>query len=141
MSEFEDYEIEMFEEGANKVLSEVLGHSIVSVEKVSTDTWDDSHCLTLDDGRKFIFKGVGECCAYGVIDKISLHGKAVSNVITNVQRVKKKSSEDYESVERWFFLADMEEAINASNKLMTVDVTASAGTACYTFGFEIEIVE
>lgn len=141
MSEFEDYEVQMLEEGADKILSEVAGHSIVSFEKVSTDKYDDSYHLTLDDGRKFVFKGVGECCAYGEIDKVSLHGKAVSNIITNVRRVKKKSTDEDETAERWFFLADMEETINSANKLMTVDVHASAGTGCYTFGFEIEIIE
>lgn len=134
-------EIEVFDEGSKNLLSEVVGHSIVSVEKKSTDEWDDSYILTLDDGRKFVFKGVGECCAYGAVEKISLHGKAVSNIITNVKRVKRKTSDGYGESERWFFLADMEETINASNKVMTVDVEADEGTGYYTFGFEIEVVK
>lgn len=140
MTENKSFESEVFDEGSNDLLSKVVGHSIVSVEKKNTEKWDDSYILTLDDGRKFVFKGVGECCAYGMIDKISLHGKAVSNIITNVRRVKRKTSDGYGEAERWFFLTDMEETVNASNKVMTVDVTSDEGTRCYTFGFEIEIV-
>lgn len=141
MATYEDFERQALEEGMNKVFSEVVGHSIVSVEKNSTHKWDDTYRLTLDDGRKFLFKSVSDCCAYGAIDEISVHGAAVSNIITDVKRVKRKGSDEYESAERWFFLADMEETINASNKLMTIDVSAGAGSGCYTFGFEIEIID
>ena len=140
MTENMSFESEVFDEGSNALLSKVVGHSIVSVEKKNAEKWDDSYTLTLDDGRKFVFKGVGECCAYGTVEKISLHGKAVSNIITNVRRVKRKTSDGYGEAERWFFLTDMEETVNASNKIMTIDVAADEGTGCYTFGFEIEVM-
>lgn len=57
------------------------------------------------------------------------------------QLLEARDNDEYGESERWFFLADMEESINASNRIMTIDVAADEGTGCYSFGFEIEIMK
>ena len=49
MTENMSFESEVFDEGSNALLSKVVGHSIVSVEKKNAEKWDDSYTLTLDD--------------------------------------------------------------------------------------------
>lgn len=128
---------EVLSEGVDDLFSTVVGHSIDSVERFKDKYGDGGFILTLDDGRRFKFSGSADCCAYSDVKKISVHGKAVSNIITNVKRVKK----NYDSEERWYFLADMNEIVSKDNKVMTVEVDTNEGSGYYSFGFEIKLDE
>ena len=136
------FEKEALDEGSAKLFAELEGCSIVSVEKVADEYGMlKNYKFVLDNGRKFVLKSVGKCCAYAEIEKLSVHTKMISNVITDVRVMKRKSEVKYETALRWFFLTDMSETVRAENKAMAVDVVASAGTGCYTFGFDVEVVE
>lgn len=136
------FEKEALDESSAKLFSEIEGRSIVSVEKVADDYGTlQNYKFVLDNGRKFVLKSVGECCAYGEIEKLSVHTKMVSNVITDVRVAERKNTDQDSTALRWFFLTDMSETVSAENKAMTVDVVAGAGTGCYTFGFDVEVVE
>lgn len=101
----------------------IIGHKIVEVRWAGA--WHDA-TFVLDNGKKVTLRGVSDCCAgtdvYDLVQKLP----TLDHVITAV-----KPSGDYHV---WHIMAGMDEVIG-------LDVTWSAGTGYYMYGFEIEVEE
>lgn len=105
----------------------VVGHKIVSVEKVSYDGYyfDTATVLTLDNGRQVEMVGVGDCCAYTELEAFLLHADKVDHVITGVGTT--------DGYTKWHIFADM-------GDVLELTVGWSCGNPFYYgYGFDIRV--
>ena len=109
----------------------VVGHRIVSVEKVSIPRrWGGSnlgHVITLDNGKKVSLVDGGDCCAYTDLESFLLNVDKIEHVITGVGTT--------DGYTKWHIYADLGDVLELS-------VGWSCGNPFYYgYGFEIAVSE
>lgn len=104
----------------------VVGHRIVSVERVQDEYRFATTFLTLDDGRKVEIADSSDCCAYAEVRAFLLHPEMVEHVITGVGTT--------DGLTSWHIYASMGDVLN-----LTVEF--GVGSGYYSYGFNICVVE
>jgi hypothetical protein len=80
----------------------VVGHRIVSVEKLAPGDWYGEQrgaIITLDNGKRVKMRGTDDCCAYTEVKEFLLHPERVDHIITGVG-----TTDGYNT---WHIYADM----------------------------------
>lgn len=117
-----DYQIEA---NRDELAEAVIGHKIVTVEKLKAQGWEeDGVKLTLDNGKAVHMRGTSDCCAGGWIDEFLFNEKLADHIITDVRVENDETT--------WFVLADMAEVLK-------LDTGWSEGSGYYSYGFSISV--
>lgn len=108
----------------------VVGHRIVSAEKVDNQTsygyYPHKLKLTLDNGEQVLLAGTYDCCAYTELEEFLLHPEKVDHIITGVG-----TTGEYTT---WHIYAD-------AGDVLELTVGWSCGNPFYYgYGFDIEVV-
>jgi hypothetical protein len=101
---------------------EVVGHRIVSAEKV-----DGKFAITLDTGKRVELVNTDDCCAYTELDAFLLHADRIDHIITGVG-----TTDGYTT---WHIYADMCDVLE-----LTV-AWSSGNPFYYGYGFAIAVIE
>jgi hypothetical protein len=112
----------------------VVGHRIVSVEKVATHpyTWNPGYVrsdtvLVLDNGKRVSLVDTDDCCAYTELESFLLHPEMVDHVITGVG-----TTDGYET---WHIYADL-------GDVLELKVGWSCGNPFYYgYGFDLVVTD
>lgn len=107
--------------------SAVVGHKIVSVEKLEGDGWSETNgvVITLDNGKRVKVAGNSDCCAITEVAAFLLHPENVDHIITGVG-----TTGGYTT---WHIFADMGDVLE-----MTVDWSCG-NPFYYGYGFTIQV--
>lgn len=135
----EDYDDGTMPENVELLASEVVGHRIVSTEKVTINKYPNSHYstgptptvealeITLDNGKKVQLRNTDDCCAYTELEEFLLHPNSVDHIILGVG-----TTDDYTT---WHIYADWGDMLN-------LIVGWSCGNPFYYgYGFDIQVVD
>lgn len=113
------------EDSAKALAEAVVGHRIVTVEKV-TPKWESDLIVTLDNGHRVKMSAVNDCCAWAEVEAFLLHPEMVEHVITGVS-----TENDYET---WHIYASL-------GDVLELTVGYSEGSGYYAYGFDIAVEE
>lgn len=117
---------ETMTENVETLAESVIGHKIVSVEKVPGQrSYDpDRTVITLDNGTQVDMSGSSDCCAYTEMEAFLLHPDSIDHVITGVG-----TTDQYQT---WHIYADM-------GDVLKLTVGWSEGSGYYGYGFSIQV--
>lgn len=135
----EDYDDGTMPENVELLASEVVGHRIVSTEKVTINKYPNSHYstgptyavealeITLDNGKKVQLRNTDDCCAYTELEEFLLHPNSVDHMILGVG-----TTDGYNT---WHIYADW-------GDMLKLTVGWSCGNPFYYgYGFDIQVVD
>lgn len=113
-------------ENVDDLAAAVVGHRIVSAEKVQMEYWGGGRLiLTLDNGKRVVLQDSSDCCAYTELTEFLLHPERVDHVITGVGTT--------EGFTVWHIYADL-------GDVMELKVGWSCGNPFYYgYGFSISV--
>lgn len=118
---------EVMQSNAEALAKEVVGHRIVSVEKiVESKRWYENVYVEihLDNGKVVFLEDSHDCCAYTQVNKFLLNAANIDHVITGVS-----TENDYET---WHIYASM-------GDVLTLDVGYDPSNGYYAYGFDIQV--
>lgn len=132
----EDYDDGTMPDNVDKLADEVVGHRIVSAEKVMIPkySWSgggeyetEGFEITLDNGKKVRLRNTDDCCAYTDLEAFLLHPNSVDHIIMGVGTT--------DSYNTWHIFADW-------GDILKLSVGWSAGNVgYYGYGFDIQVVD
>lgn len=119
------------QQNVDDLAEHVVGHRIVSAEKVERKTrWDRAETafeITLDNGKRVQLGNQWDCCAYTELEAFLLHADKVDHIITGVGTT--------DGFTRWHIYADM-------GDVLELTLGWSAGNVgYYAYGFDIAVEE
>lgn len=126
----EDYDDGTMPSNVAKLAEAVIGHRIVSAEKVKREgRWGvttDTTVITLDNGDEVLLADTDDCCAFTELESFLLHPERVNHIITGVG-----TTDGYTT---WHIYADF-------GDVMEMKVGWSCGNPFYYgYGFHIQVM-
>lgn len=135
----EDYDDGTMPENVERLSTEVVGHRIVSAERVTVPRYPDPYYandpkyaievfqITLDNGKKVRLRNTDDCCAYTELEEFLLHPNSVDHIILGVG-----TTDGYNT---WHIYADW-------GDMLKLTVGWSCGNPFYYgYGFDIQVVD
>lgn len=120
---FEEYPDTVFDMTATDLKRELVGRSITSID-------ESENTLTLDDGRKLVFKDTWDCCAW--FNANLKAGNLTDNAITAI-KVTDRPQEEYGDEDYTIHI------FAANKKIADLDINGNPSSGYYCHSINLDI--
>lgn len=120
---FEEYPDTVFDMTASDLEKELIGRAITSID-------ESENTLTLDDGRKLVFKDTGDCCAW--FNANLKAGNLTDNAITAI-KVTDRQEEEYDNEDYTLHI------FAANKKIADLDINGNPTSGYYCHSINLDI--